>query len=55
MNKQAQDPMAAARKAQVDRTVDDMATVSGDRIKSEIKKRKVVPNTLANQIQKALG
>lgn len=39
----------------VDTVVDDMATASTDRIKKEIKDRKVRPNTLADQIQRALG
>jgi len=55
MKKTAQAAVPAAQKAPVDTVVDDMATASTDRIKKEIKDRKVPANTLADQIQRALG
>lgn len=39
----------------VDSVVDDMAIASKDRIRREIDDRKAIPNTLADEIKKALG
>lgn len=62
MNKSAQEIGASIRKMRVlkpdnplDQTIDDIYTVSGDRINKELEKRKVLPNTLADQVKKALG
>lgn len=62
MKKKAQELGPIIRKTRVmmpdnpvDTAIDDMATASKDRILSEVEKKKVVPNTLAEQIRKALG
>ena len=39
----------------VDKVVDDMATASKTRIRQEVDKRKQIPDTLADEIKKALG
>ena len=39
----------------MDSVVDDMAIASKDRIRKEVDDRKIVPNTLSEEIKKALG